>query len=297
MAPDRGSRRELRPADPMDRLTVAAAQIECRPGDVPANLALHLEAIREARARAVDLLVFPELSLTDYLPRPNLPRLARRPDAPEILALGEAAEGMLVSFGFIEDGGGRFHNAQALVSQGRVLHVHRKLNLPTYGRLTEGLHYTKGERIEPVAHGGWSLATLICAETWNPALPWLAALKGASLLLVPVASSLHVVEDLDNRSGWDVNLSHTALTYGLPLVMANHCGSRGGLEFWGGSRILDAFGRKLAQAGEAPELVVATLALDDGRRARERLPTVRDADPKAVAAELERFLAERERTA
>jgi predicted amidohydrolase len=279
----------------MTRLTVAAAQIECRPGDVPANLALHLTAIREARARGADLLVFPELSLTDYLPRPDLARLARRPDAPEILALAEAAEGMLVSFGFIEDGGpGRFHNAQGLVSEGRVLSVHRKLNLATYGRLAEGLHYAKGERIEPVVHGGWSVATLVCAETWNPALPWLAALKGATLLVVPAASSLHVVEDLDNRSGWDVNLAHTALTYGLPLVMANHCGSRGGLEFWGGSRVLDAFGRELARAGDGPGLIAATLALDDGRRARERLPTVRDADPEAVAAELQRFLAERE---
>ena len=89
---------------------------------------------------------------------------------------------MLVSFGFIEDAGGRFHNSQALVSRGRVLHVHRKLNLPTYGRLTRGEHYAKGERIGLARHGAWSLATLICAETWNPALPWLAALRGASLL-------------------------------------------------------------------------------------------------------------------
>jgi predicted amidohydrolase len=277
------------------RFAVAAAQIECRPGDVAANLALHREAIGEAQAQGVDLLVFPELSLTDYLPQPDVRGLARKSDAPELLALAEAAGSMLVSFGFIEDGGGHFHNAQALVSQGRVLSVHRKLNLPTYGRLAEGLHYAKGERIEPVLYGGWSVATLVCAETWNPALPWLAALKGATLLAVPVASSLHVVEDLDNRSGWDVNLAHTALTYGLPLVMANHCGSRDGLAFWGGSRVLDAFGRELARAGPGPELVVATLALDDGRRARERLPTVRDADPETVAAELQRFLTERVR--
>jgi predicted amidohydrolase len=279
----------------MDHHTVAAAQVECRPGDIAANLALHIETIRKARARSVDLLVFPELSLTDYLPRPDVRRLARAADAPEIRALAEAAQEMLVSFGFIEEHEGRFHNAQGLVSQSRVLHVHRKLNLPTYGRLTEGLHYAKGERIESVAYGGWSLATLVCAETWNPALPWLAALKGATLLAVPVASSLHAVDDLDNRSGWDVNLAHTALTYGLPLVMANHCGSRNGLDFWGGSRVLDAFGRELARAGEHPELVVATLALDDGRRARERLPTMRDADPEAVAAELQRFLVGRER--
>jgi len=278
----------------METLIVAAAQIECRPGNIAANLVLHLEAIREARAGGIDLLVFPELSLTDYLSEPDLPRLARSQDAPELQALADAAGSMLVSVGFIEDGGGRFHNSQALVSQGRVLHVHRKLNLPTYGRLAEGRHYAKGERIGVARHGAWSLATLICAETWNPALPWLAALRGASLLIVPVASSLHVVDDLDNRAGWTVNLSHTALTYGLPLVMANHCGARGGLKFWGGSRILDAFGRERARAGEGPQVIFAEISRDDVRRARDRLPTMRDADPRRVRAELDRFLAEPE---
>jgi predicted amidohydrolase len=280
----------------MARLAVAAAQIECRPGEVGANLALHLDAIATAREQGADLLLFPELSLTDYLRTPDLPRLARPADAPELIALATAAGDMLVSIGFIEEHEGRFHNAQALLGGGRVLSVHRKLNLPTYGRLTEGLHYAKGERIETVVHGAWSLATLICAETWNPALPWLAALRGASLLLVPIASSLHVVDDLDNRSGWELNLRHMSLTYGLPLVMANHCGARNGLAFWGGSRILDAFGRELARAGDAPEVIVAELSLNDVRRARARLPTIRDADPQAVRAELERYLAEREAT-
>jgi predicted amidohydrolase len=278
------------------RLTVAAAQIECRPGDVPRNLALHLAAVGEARKRGADLLLFPELSLTDYVVEPDLPRLARSRDAPELRELVEPAGAMLVSVGFIEDGGGRFHNAQALIGKRGILHVHHKLNLPTYGRLMEGRHYAKGERIEPVAHGPWSLATLICAETWNPALPWLAALLGANLILVPVASSLHVVADLDNRAGWEVNLRHMALTYGLPLLMANHCGVRNGLEFWGGSRILDAFGRELARAGDNPELIMAELDLADGERARARLPTMRDADPEAVRAELDRFLAGREGT-
>src|SRR3954452_19304191 len=274
----------------MARLAVAAAQIECRAGAGGARRALSLDAIATAREQGADLLLFPELSLTDYLRTPDLPRLARPADAPELIALATAAGDMLVSIGFIEEHEGRFHNAQALLGGGRVLSVHRKLNLPTYGRLTEGLHYAKGERIETVAHGAWSLATLICAETWNPALPWLAALRGASLLLVPIASSLHVVDHLDNRSGWELNLRHTALTYGLPLVMANHCGARNGLDFWGGSRILAAFGRELVRAGEGAQLISAELDLADVERARARLPTIRDADRELVQAELERFL-------
>lgn len=279
----------------MRTFTAAAAQIEARPGDIPANLALHLAAISEARAVGIDLLVFPELSLTDYLLTPDLALLARSAAAAELTELAAAARSMTVSVGFIEEAEGRFHNAQALLGDGRVLQVHRKANLPTYGRLQEGLHYAPGRRVETVALGeSWTAATLICADAWNPALPWLAALGGATLLIVPIASSRDAVgDDFDNPGGWSINLRHTALTYGLPIVMANHCGSRGDLRFWGGSCILDASGRELAKADGGPGLVVAQIDPEDGRRARERLPTVRDADPELVQSELARWLQKR----
>lgn len=277
----------------MPMLKVAAAQIECRPGDVAANLAVHLRTIDEARGKGVDLLLFPELSLTDYLSTPDLGTLARTADAPELAEIAEAAGDMLVSFGFIEaTDDGSCRNSQAIVGSGRVLHIHRKVNLPTYGELQEGKHYTPGRAIETVnLKAPWVTSTLICADAWNPAIPWLAALKGASLLLVPVASALDAVGgDFDNPGGWDVTVRHIALTYGLPIVMTNHCGTRGGLRFWGGSRIIDPFGREIARAGNLPALVTATLDHDDVRLAQFRLPTIRDADPDFIHAELGRLL-------
>ena len=277
-------------------MRVAVAQIECRPGDIAANLALHLAALGSAQDRGVDLLVFPELSLTDYLSEPDTATLARPPDAPELREIAVAAGDMVVSVGFIERSpDGRIYNAQALLSRGACRHVHRKANLPTYGRLVEGRHYRPGNGVDLARlPDGWTAATLICADTWNPALPWLAALQNPDLLIVPVASSVDAVDDeFDNPGGWDLNLRHTAMTYGLPIVMANHCGKRGGLNFWGGSRILDPFGRELARAGAEPGLVSAELNRGDIALARERLPTVRDADPDLVYAVLGRVLSER----
>jgi predicted amidohydrolase len=70
----------------------------------------------------------------------------------------------------------------------------------------------------------------------------------------------------------------------------NHCGRRGGLNFWGGSRILDPFGRELARAGAGRDLVFADLAAADVATARHRLPTIRDADPDLVHDVLSRVL-------
>ena len=273
----------------MPKITIAAAQIECIPSAIEANLAKHLDAIERAKSIGADLLVFAELSLTDYVSEPNVSLLARSTHSAEIEALAEAAENLYVSFGFIEAGvDGLAYNSQALVRGGEIHQVHRKLNLPTYGNLKEGNFYTRGNDItlaEIAAH--WKAATLICADSWSPDLPWLSALKGANLLIQPIASARGAVEGgFDNPGGWEINLRHTAITYGLPIVMANHCGKRGGLDFWGGSRILDANGKELARAEGDPSIISAVIEFQTGEIARLNLPTIRDVDVDFVRNQL-----------
>ena len=112
-----------------------------------------------------------------------------------------------------------------LVREAACLHVHRKLNLPTYGRLEEGKHYAAGR-----AHRAFALpaagaaATLICADTWNPALPWLAACAAARCSCSSRSARrwMRSATTSTIRAGWDCQPRLYALTYGLPIVMANH---------------------------------------------------------------------------
>lgn len=281
----------------MSSLKVAVAQIPCEPADLSANLATHLDAIAKARGQGAELLLFPELSLTDYLAAPDCEALALKQGADPLVHLAKAAEGITISAGFIERGEqGRFFNSQGLFRDGRLIAIHRKLNLPGYGALREDRVYARGSDLSSVElAAGWHVATLICADAWNPALPWLAALGGANLLLLPAASALGAVGgDFDNPWGWEINLAHSAMTYGLPTLFANHCGRRGGAAFWGGSRILDASGHELARAGDAPELIMAELSQADGEEARRRLPTARDSDPVLVGELLRNLISNSE---
>ncbi len=277
---------------PGDTLRVAAAQLACRDDDLDANLAAHLGRIEEARAAGVDLLLFPELSLTGYAGAVAAWQAGRLPGEPALRRLAEAAGPMAVAVGLPEEGGtGLLHNTQLVLQAGAVIHRHRKLNLPTYGGLEEGKHFTPGCVVEPFRLGAWSVAVLICADTWNPALPWLAALAGADVLLAPVASAVGAVgAGFDSEAGWDVNLRHTAMTYGLPVIMANHAGDGAARSFWGGSRILGAQGEVLARAGGGASIIKAGLDRAAIRAARRLLPTRRDAAPHLVARELERRL-------
>jgi N-carbamoylputrescine amidase len=272
-------------------LRVAAAQIETTLGDVAGNLGKHLEWIARAHAASVDVLLFPELSLTGYSLREAVARAALPVTATPILEIARAASAMAVTVGFVERADARLYNSAVTIRDGRVLFVHRKINLPGYGRLDEDRWFAPGMRIDTYTpQPGWSAASLICADLWNPALVHIAACHGAELLLAPVSSSLEAVDGFDNLGGWATALNFYGMMYGLPVVMANRVGGESDLTFWGGSRIVDARGRTIANGGRSEELVIADLARRDIVDCRTRLPTIRDSNPLLVHAELGRWL-------
>lgn len=269
-----------------DPLKVAAAQLDTAYGDIGTNVDKHLTRIAEAKAAGVRLLVFPELSLVGHSAGKDLLRLAMRPDDPVFAALAEASTGLHTVFGFIEEApAGQFYNSTATVINGRTVHIHRKAQLATYGKLKDGLYYAPGTELGSFAlDSQWQVATPICADLWNPALVHTLACGGATLLAAPISSAREAVgEGFDNPAGWDLNLRFHALTYGMGIVMANRVGTEGMLNFWGGSRILDPFGQIVAMGSDAcEELVIGELDYEAVRHARFLLPTVRDA--RAFAA-------------
>lgn len=275
-------------------LRIGVAQMQSVLGDIEANVATHLAFIERARAAGVELLLFPELSLTGYSVGARTLTLARSREDEMVTRIAVAAGPMTTVVGMIEEGpAAQFYNAALVLCGGRPVYVHRKINLPTYAGMEEGKHFATGRYVETLAlDRRWRAGLLICADLWNPALVWLAALHGATLLLAPISSALEAVgADFDNPGGWDLNLRFYAMTYGMPVVMANRVGAEGDLSFWGGSRILGPNGEELARAGDTEQLLVADLDFQQVREARYRLPTVRDSNVALVLRETERLVA------
>lgn len=273
-------------------LRVAAAQVDPTEADLSDNLDKHFEFIDAAKKRGVELLVFPELSLTGYQLRSKTPDLAITRDDERLLEIAKRAGDMTVIAGFVEESlAAQFHNSAAALRRGKVQFVHRKLNLATYGNLEEAKYFARGRYVDVFVHEQpWTAAIFICADSWNPGLIHLAGLYGATLLCIPIASSREAVGlDFSNPDGWSTALSFYGMLYGMPIVMANHCGSRDGETYWGGSRIIDPHGKTLAIGGEDEELVIADLDYTNVRQARFQLPTVRDSNLDLIHREIERL--------
>lgn len=275
-----------------ERLVVGAAQIQTVPEDIETNLSTHLDYIALARSRGCDLVVFPELSLTGYALSDESFRLARSRHSTVVRQIAEASEGLTTQFGFIEEGpAAQYYNAVLAVRDGKIEHLHRKVNLPSYGKLDENKHFATGRFMETATlDDTWRYAIVICADAWNPALIHLAAMNGATLLSVPISSSVDAVDgEFSNPHGWDLAVRFYAMMYGMPVIMTNRVGLEEGHRFWGGSAIIDAHGRILHQAGDEPELVVGELDYGQVREARFHLPTVRDSNFGLIQREVNRL--------
>jgi predicted amidohydrolase len=279
---------------------IALAQVETRLGDLDANLDIASTAIRRADTEGAQLVLLPELALTGYLLQDLVPEVALRADDPRLLAIGDDVPGMLVAVGFVEETDDhRYCNSAALVRDGVLVGLHRKVYLPTYGLFDEGRFTRPGDRIrthaagEPIGRVGLS----VCEDFWHASLPMLQALDGADLLVNLAAGPSRAPGSsagLAAIEGWHKMQDTYALLGTVPLAFCNRAGNEEGLTFWGGSRLIAADGSTVVQAPLWEEaLVVGTLDTDDLRMARYGLPILADERLELVRRELDRIIGER----
>jgi predicted amidohydrolase len=269
-------------------------------GDVEANLELASDRVRAAATEGAQLTLLPELALTGYLLQDLVPDVAMRADDPRLLGIGREVPGMLVAVGFVEETDEhRYCNSVALLRDGELVGLHRKVYLPTYGLFDESRFTRAGDRIRTVAVGEpiGRIGLSVCEDFWHPSLPMLQALDGASLLVNVAAGPSRAPGSsagLQAIDGWHKMQDTYALLGTVALAFCNRVGNEEGLTFWGGSRIVAADGSTVAQAPLWEEaLVVGTLETDDLRMQRYGLPLLADERLELVRRELDRIISER----
>jgi predicted amidohydrolase len=278
----------------MQTVRVALAQFAPKLGDIESNLASHQDAVRLARREKAHVVVFPELSLTGYLLQDQVPEIAitqRSPVFQQLLRMSAAID--LVA-GFVEEAAGhRFHNAAAYLSRGRVVHVHRKIYLPTYGMFEEGREFAAGELVRAFETKHGRAGILICEDAWHPSAAWILAQDGAEVLFTLSSGPTRGAKPgrgITSVPVWHDLLRTTAQFQTAFVVYVNRVGYEDGLNFGGGSIALDPFGRTLAALPAlGTGLTVAELDGEVLRRARAAYPLLRDENIELVHREVARI--------
>ena len=154
-------------------MRVALVQTNPIVGDIEYNYRLHVDAINRAEEEGIDLLVFPELSITGYPPKDLL-----RYDAFVIenerclMALLKHTKKVGVVAGFVERNpgpyGAPFYNCAAVLAGGKILRVYHKRLLPTYDVFDERRYFEPGTH-EPaiVKFKDKRIGLCVCEDAWN----------------------------------------------------------------------------------------------------------------------------------
>ncbi len=279
------------------KVKLALAQINNTLGVVEKNLEKHLARIKEAKEQGADLVLFPELSLTGYVLQDLVPAVAHKPSAddPVFKELLAASRDIDITVGFVEeDVRSRFFISSAYLSQEKVVHVHRKVYLPTYGLFDEGRFFAWGDTTSAFDTRFGRMGMLICEDFWHISPPYLLWLDGADVFLfmsaspgrgltsAPQLSTAHWVESI-NRAYASIFTSF--------VVHCNRVGYEDGLHFWGGSTIYNPDGELIAKAPLQEEtLTISEINLNDLHHTRARLPLLRDERTAMVQREMNRIL-------
>ncbi|HEY4438888.1 MAG TPA: nitrilase-related carbon-nitrogen hydrolase [Candidatus Elarobacter sp.] len=256
-------------------MRAALVQFKPRKGDVAANLDLMRSVFAQLIAAGpIDLIVFPEGALTGYFLEGAVYELAFDPAtvAQKIDAQWRAAGGtrsVEIVTGFYENAQGTFHNSAIAVRAGgddgvHIIHVHRKMFLPTYGVFDEERFLTRGRQLSVFDTAFGKTAILICEDAWHALMPTVAALKGAQLLIVPSASparGLNGTGELESTTRWKAILSSAAAEHGVYVLYAGLTGFEGGKGMGGATCAFSPRGELLQALGPLDPGIL-TLELD-----------------------------------
>lgn len=283
--------------------------------DVKANLEATIEKIEAAKTKNVDLVVFPELSLTGYFVRERYHQAALRIDSPELKQLAGATKGTAAVVGFIEESQAmNFYNSALVAVDGEILFAYRKLNLPNYGVFEERKIFSGGKHVRVFKLNGFTIAPFICNDLWHPSLPYLGVTQKADIFITMFNSSRGSMGDeFSNIESWNIINRFYSRVFGVYNLCANRVGcevfedlrsddgeSTGGepsavddnpFRFWGGSEIINPFGQPITSAALFdPDAIFADISRDLVRKKRIQLPYLRNDDPYFTHRELGRIL-------
>jgi len=265
-------------------------------GNVKKNIDLHLDYIEKAKKKKIDLLIFPELSLTGYTLKDIVREVAISPKKDRFInQLKSQSRDLSLVFGFVEEKDkGLYYNSAAYVSKGKIIHIHRKVFLPTYGMFEEAKFYAQGKNFNTFSTTFGNAGLMVCYDFLHYGASYLLFVGGVEIIIVISAAPGRGVggkETFASSHMWELmgeTISRFSTTY---LIYCNRVGFEDGLCFAGGSFIYSPAGQLLAKASYVDEeFLIKEIDLEEIRRIRRKWPYKRDEKPEIILEALKRVV-------
>lgn len=277
-------------------MKVALAQISPHLGAIKKNLDLHLQSIDKAKKKKVDLLIFPELSLTGYTLKDLVEEVAMDPEKDSLFGkLKEASRQISLVVGFVEEKErGLFYNSAAFLAGGKILHIHRKVFLPTYGMFEEGKFFAHGKNFKAFLTPFGKMGMMICYDFLHYGASYLLFSGGSEIIIILSAAPGRGISDkgsYETSHMWELMGEAISRFSSVFLVYCNRVGFEDGKQFAGGSFIYNPLGKIIAQAAYLDQdFLIQNINLAEIREARQKWHYKRDERPEIILESLRRII-------
>ncbi len=278
-------------------LRLAIAQFRPTKGRYAENLARLGAVLEEVGGweEPPELVVLPESALTGYFLEGGVQELALSADKLFADLSGvhqkSGAPPLDIVVGFYEVHENRLYNSALYAALGGkdagIVHVHRKIFLPTYGVFDEERFVEAGKEVRAFDTRWGRAAMLVCEDAWHSLTGTLAALDGAQVILVPSATPGRGLQPSPNGQRpanlerWERLAQGIAEEHGVYVAVCHLVGFEGGKGFAGGSVLLGPRGDLIAEGPVfEPAIIAATLDLDEITRARADAPLLADLESR-----------------
>jgi len=263
-----------------EKFKVALAQISCKRGDKTENIRKIEDNVVRAKKQGVELVIFPELSVTGYVLRDQIYELAETipGQSTNILEKLAVKTGTYIVFGLPELSDktqATIYNAAVLVGPDGPIGKYRKMYLPTHSVFEEKRYFRPGYQTAVFETELGKIGLIICYDVFFPEVSRLTRLKGAQLIVCISASPA------TRRAFFETLTVARAIENTAFLAYVNLVGIEDGLQFWGGSRLIGPNGRVLVKTKyDKEDLVIGEVNYADIRPVETFVPILKDLRPE-----------------
>ena len=247
------------------------------------NLDKAVSMTERAAKQGADIVCLPELFTSTYFAQHELTQplditdLAVEVPGELSKKLGACAKdnGVVLVAGSIYElfKGKLFNTSLVFDERGRLLGKYRKTHIPHDESYYEQHYFAPGDTgFQVFQTSKAKIGVLICYDQWFPEAARCLALQGADIILYPTA--IGTVRGIRQAEGnwhraWENVMRGHAIANGTIVAAVNRVGTEERMRFWGGSFVIDAFGKTLARAGSQEQVLVAEADLAHSEAVRE----------------------------
>ena len=265
-----------------EKIRLALAQMASRRANKEENIKKIKELVVKAQMQKADLVVFPELCLTGYVVRDQIYELAETIPGSSTRRIEAIAKekGVHIVFGMpelSEKTKATIFNTAVFIGPEGLIGKYRKMYLPNHSVFEEKRYFRPGYQAAAFDTPIGKIGLCICYDIFFPEVIRLTRLRGSQLVICISASPAI------RRNYFEILTAARALENTAFLAYVNLVGVEDGMQFWGGSRLVNPTGDIVARAKyDEEDLVICDINYGELTSAEVFIPTLRDLRPELL---------------